>query len=489
MSQEEIVDNIILDFLEEKHPTSKSIILASKDKSKKRTAMLSVLDIKNQGIFDDYKKIVEAPNNSKCHEYIIEVTQLLREYIKVADTDIKNYGEVLTPTSLINNMLDFLPIEVWSDKDLKWLDPCNGVGMFPAVVVTRLMAGLKDVIPNDCERYEHIVNNMIYVCEIQAKNMFLYHCSFDRKDEHKLNTYFGSFLTNEFNEHMANVWGVEKFDIIVANPPYQSNNPGERKTHPLWHKFVENSISILSEGGYLNIIHPSGWRNIDGDFKNVQNLIKSKDVLCLEIHNEKDGLKTFGAETRYDFYCLRNTNTGNHNTTIKYQDGTIENVDIKNMEFIPNEKFNIFKNLIAKVGEDKVNILYSRSSYGTDKKNMANEKSNEFKYPCIYTIKKGDIPTFKYSNLNDKGHYGVPKLIWSNGRVSSVGSFIDMNGEYGLTQFSYGIIDEPKNLLNIKKAFDTKRFRDLMEACAMSDMSINRKVIATFRKDFWKEFI
>jgi hypothetical protein len=120
---------------------------------------------------------------------------------------------------------------------------------------------------------------------------------------------------------------------------------------------------------------------------------------------------------------------------------------------------------------------------------MANEKSNEFKYPCIYTIKKGDIPTFKYSNLNDKGHYGVPKLIWSNGRVSSVGSFIDMNGEYALTQFSYGIIDEPKNLLNIKKAFDTKRFRDLMEACAMSDMSINRKVIATFRKDFWKEFI
>ena len=29
----------------------------------------------------------------------------------------------------------------------------------------------------------------------------------------------------------------------------------------------------------------------------------------------------------------------------------------------------------------------------------------------------------------------------------------------------------------------------MMEASAVGDMSINRKVIALFRKDFWKEFI
>jgi hypothetical protein len=33
------------------------------------------------------------------------------------------------------------------------------------------------------------------------------------------------------------------------------------------------------------------------------------------------------------------------------------------------------------------------------------------------------------------------------------------------------------------------KFRKIMELSAVGDMSINRKVIATFRKDFWKEFI
>jgi len=46
-----------------------------------------------------------------------------------------------------------------------------------------------------------------------------------------------------------------------------------------------------------------------------------------------------------------------------------------------------------------------------------------------------------------------------------------------------------ENLENIKKAFDTKKFRKIMESCSVSDMSINRKVIGTFKKDFWKEFI
>ena len=487
MSQEEIVDNIILDFLEEKHPTSKSIILASKDKSKKRTAMLSVLDIKNQGIFDDYKKIVEAPNNSKCHEYIIEVTQLLREYIKVADTDIKNYGEVLTPTSLINNMLDFLPIEVWSDKDLKWLDPCNGVGMFPAVVVTRLMAGLKDVIPNDCERYEHIVNNMIYVCEIQAKNMFLYHCSFDRKDEHKLNTYFGSFLTNEFNEHMANVWGVEKFDIIVANPPYQSNNPGERKTHPLWHKFVEKSFNILSENGYLNMVHPNGWRNIDGIFKGIQNIFKKNNLLYLEMHNEKDGINVFSASINYDWYVVQKSSYCG-TTIIKTQNGEIIKRDISNMNFIPNGMFDEIFSLVSKEGEEKVNILHSYSSYETRKNFMSNIKNDEFKYPCIKNVTKSEEISVMYSNTNQNGHFNIPKLIC--GSASSGSNFyIDIDGDFGITQFSFAIIDEPTNLELIKKCLNSSKFQKIIQSIPNFSQAINHKILSIFRKDFWKEFI
>jgi len=44
-------------------------------------------------------------------------------------------------------------------------------------------------------------------------------------------------------------------------------------------------------------------------------------------------------------------------------------------------------------------------------------------------------------------------------------------------------------LNDIKKAFDSKLFRDFMELCSVGDMSINRKVIGIFRKDFWKSFL
>jgi len=80
-------------------------------------------------------------------------------------------------------------------------------------------------------------------------------------------------------------------------------------------------------------------------------------------------------------------------------------------------------------------------------------------------------------------------LIWSNFRIASAGCIIDEDGIYGLTQFSYAIIANREELSMIKKAFDTKKFRDMMENCSVANMSINRKIISTFKKDFWKQFI
>ena len=278
-----------------------------------------------------------------------------------------------------------------------------------------------------------------------------------------------------------------KFDVVIGNPPYQKK-VGPKKTEAIWPKFVQKSFDICKEGGYVSLIHPSGWRNVDGKFKETQKLLLSKDVKYLEIHNEKDGLKLFGAETRYDWYVVNNVNN-NGNTEIKGQRGNVVNIDLTGREFIPNGDINLVYSLVTKEGEERVEVLYSRSAYGTDKSNMSKVRTEEHIYPCVYTVRKGDELTYYYSSTNGKGHFNIPKLIWSNGRVISVGSVIDENGDYGLTQFSYAIIDEPENLPLIKKVFDSKIFRDLMEDCAVSDMSINRKIIRTFRKDFWKDFL
>jgi site-specific DNA-methyltransferase (adenine-specific) len=74
---------------------------------------------------------------------------------------------------LVNEMLDKLPLEVWYNKDLKWFDPANGMGNYPIAVYLRLINTLKDVIPNDEERKKHILENMLYMGELNKKNVYI----------------------------------------------------------------------------------------------------------------------------------------------------------------------------------------------------------------------------------------------------------------------------------------------------------------------------
>ena len=70
--------------------------------------------------------------------------------------------EVFTPPELANKVLDLLPEEVWSNPNLKWLDPACKTGVFLRQIAIRLMVGLKDAIPDEAERREHIFKKMLY---------------------------------------------------------------------------------------------------------------------------------------------------------------------------------------------------------------------------------------------------------------------------------------------------------------------------------------
>jgi hypothetical protein len=238
----------------------------------------------------------------------------------------------------------------------------------------------------------------------------------------------------------------------------------------------------------MSMVHPSGWRNVDGAFKKTQILLKNKKIKFLKLHNFKKGQDIFNAAISFDYYTLQNSPNESFLTKIIFEDKKTRTVDISTLEFIPNESFDEISNLIAKDGEEKVEILYSRSMYGTDKENITKEKDNNFIYPCVYTVKspdKGNIPTFQYSNI--KKDFFIPKVIWGNG---ASGVFTDPNGNYGLTQFAYAIVDKPENLENIKKALQTERFvRNIMGFKASLGDKYNRKIISTFRKDFWKDFM
>jgi type I restriction-modification system DNA methylase subunit len=82
----------------------------------------------------------------------------------------KEFGEVFTPPALVVEILDRLPLELWSDENKTWLDNSCGDGAFLVQVKARLMTGLAEKIPNDGERERHILEHQIYGVELQADN-------------------------------------------------------------------------------------------------------------------------------------------------------------------------------------------------------------------------------------------------------------------------------------------------------------------------------
>jgi hypothetical protein len=479
---EEVIDKMMLESFTPEF-SDKIMNMPLKDK---RMSILSLLD-KDRNLFLRIKGLINSGIGK--YEHIKDVILMLREYVKVGEVEKKKFGEVMTPLELVKEMLATLPEEVWSNPNLKWLDPANGSGPYPLMVIYRLMNGLKDWEPDEEKRYKHIVEKMIYVCELQPKNMFLYMCAVDPWDMYQLNIYTGSFLEEGFDKHMKEVWGFYKMDVIIGNYPYQEQKTGFKKSQPLWNLFVKKSITILEEAGYMTTVHPGGWRNVDGVFKEIQICLKNREMLYLKIHNFKRGQDIFNAAITFDYYTIRNSKNENFLTKIIFEDGEEFNIDISKYEFLPNESFGEISKLIAKEGESKVTILHSFSFYETRKPWMKRDEDLEYKYPCVYTIKspdKNNEPTFYYSSKKSQ-FFDIPKVIWGNG---ATGVFIDKNGEYGLTQFAYAIIDEETNLENIKKALQTEKFvRDIMGFKHSLGDKYNRKIISTFRKDFWKEFM
>ena len=409
-----------------------------------------------------------------------ELSNLIDKYLIPQELEKKRNAEVSTPFKLRQEMLDKIPIEFWTSIK-KVFEPCAGKGGFIVDIIDRFMTGLEKTIPDEKERYKTIVEECLYFSDINSTNVFICKLLIDPYNEYKLNYNEGNTLELDIKEK----WDIDGFDAVIGNPPYQNSNGASNGT--LWDKFVLQSFEITKPHGFICMVHPSGWRNVSGKFKKLQKKMFEKNMLYLEIHNESDGIATFKAETRYDWYVIQNNN--NYTTTkIKFEDCNTMNINIRELEFIPNGQYDLVQKLLAKEDDEKCEVLHSESLYEIRKKWMSKEKSDEYKYPCVYTINSKSQIKHRYSSKNN-GHIGIKKLMWSNGRIKSIGSVIDKEGKYGLTQFAYGIVDKEKNLENIKKAFDSNKFRRLMEYCAVCQLTVNYKIIALFKKDFWKEFI
>jgi hypothetical protein len=168
-------------------------------------------------------------------------------------------GEVFTPIEIVEEMLSRLPKSVWSNPDLKWLDPANGIGNFPVVVFYRLNEGLKSWEPNDNKRRKHIVEKMLFMLELESNNTRIARNIFEKLCDNCKPNILTTDSLKITADGLSKKGFPEKYDIIIGNPPF--NAGGTLKGGgTIWPKFVKRAFELVKENGYICFVHPPGWR-------------------------------------------------------------------------------------------------------------------------------------------------------------------------------------------------------------------------------------
>jgi hypothetical protein len=381
----------------------------------------------------------------------IELLEFINSTLKPKQKEKEELGEVFTPPFLIQELLDNLDkyyikennISIFTEKEFKWGDITgSGIGNFSVVLYIRLMEGLKEIIPNENKRKKHILQNMIYMSEINKKNIYICRQIFDINNQYNLNIYHGdALLLDPYKE-----WGIKKFDIILGNPPYNKggiksssrkkhinvlNNNETHKKETIWTKFVEKSINTLKENGFLVFIHPLSFLRKGSS---VHDLLLEKFIIWMKLWDNTTSSKIINGTIPISLYVLQNKlNTNKSKTEIISENKKLTTTSFTylNKKYtIPLAYYSIFNKLIHFIEKNNCKLDINKKtvkSIGIKEPLPINYTINDKWGVDTYRIKDGIIVK-KMIELHPDTN--KQKLIIAN-KNSLNGIFID-HGKLGL---------------------------------------------------------
>lgn len=350
-----------------------------------------------------------------------ELSNLIDKYLIPQELEKKSNAEVSTPFKLRQEMLDKIPIEFWKSIK-KVFEPCAGKGGFIIDIIDRFMDGLEEIIPDEKLRYKTIVEECLYFSDINSTNIFICKLLIDPYNEYQLNYNEGNTL--ELN--IKDKWNIDSFESVIGNPPYQPSSNNKKGGKSIWDEFVKYSLNNLKTKGLLLYVHPALWRKPENKMRDI---MFDKQIHYLSIHNDTEGLKHFGATTRYDYYLMENI-TPYKKSIVHFEDKKTYEINInKDLPFIPNFGWSIFSKIISKLNNNGINLI-GDSDCHTMRSHVSKTQKKGFNYKLLNSISNTKGKTYCYSLRPHKCQTNK-KVIFSNGR--HIVPFYD-SGELGVTQ-------------------------------------------------------
>jgi len=423
-----------------------------------------------------YRGMKETFNSKDSRSQRFEdVLKYIVEHLAPKDKERHKYGEVFTPLTLVDEMLSKLPAEVWSEKDYKWLDPANGIGNFPikAFIGQKegehkypgLFEGLKKKIPEDAKRCKWIVENMLYMIDINGKNnlvakkLFEKLCPGAKANIEQIDRKNG-FLADKPLEFNGKV--VKEFDVVMGNPPYQSGaakgkstdktrkmrvemNVGQDKHKNIWIPFVKKLLTqYLKKDRFLLFINPINW--FKPDRTGIHEELLKYQIKCMHIYDMYQSMKLFSGKGKINtaYYLLENKPV--YTTTT-----VIDRLGIKNEITLNNKSIIIlaFNSIFSKI-QKKASLFYEGDEHKVT--SIQTAKCNVGDNRQIHRISEsGEITFVKTNVLHNDQH--TPKIYLSGFQKPRF--YYDKKGEYGLIG-SHQHYFTGENLNKLEDYFKTK---------------------------------
>jgi hypothetical protein len=373
-------------------------------------------------------------------------------------------------------MLDTLPTEVWSNKELRWLDPANGMGNFPIAVFLRLFygfrtradgkyigitadgdgvyhSGLTVTIKNEESRRKHIIQKMLFMVELNSKNIVVSRRLFRKLAPGVEPNIIQMHRTNGFLAEVDMKFPngtVNDFDIVMGNPPYQSGavrgkttektrkmridfDVGQDKHKNLWIPFVRKVLSThLKKNGFLLFIHPIGW--FKPDRTGIHEEMLKYQIREMRIYDMYQSMRIFSGNGKINvaYYLLENKPVSSE-TTIIDRIGRTDRIKLNSTSIIILACNSIFSKV-----QKKAELFYE----GNDHKvtSIPTTKCTAGDNKQLHRIdESGEIRVVKTSTKHVDQH--VPKLFLSG--YQNPRYYYDKVGVYGLIGGESNIINVP----------------------------------------------